>query len=458
MWGTLYTYALTYIVLPICLVLLCLYGIRLKSFQWKRVTAFVVPLGILAFPLILVQIVNMFDLATFQIGPFSIVNLPSYRSDEIGSMNFFSNIKDVLRYTLFYDDRTYNSTALFGNLYYISVPFVAIGFAASVRDTVVSVKKRAFHYSVPVLAWLIGQLIAGMLLTAPATPNNTRMIGIFGCLLYLLVTGLTETADFLKRVPKIRYGFIVMIGIIYTVCFVFFVKYYFKDYNESAYPFNWLFYEDYEDVGEFLKEHEGEAFTKRATSYPWNYIYYLLEFEIDPYEFNLPENGKERYLQHDINEYMDYIDYNYNYVVYKKDQSSQVVLESMGYEKYDLENFIYYVTPLEKFEEKEYGQGLFELEFLACGNDYVQVSGWAADAENEQPFKSIVIELDGEEYEAALYGREDVATQLGNSVYLESGFLFMLPTDTFTSQKVKIYGITQYDEKIIVYSWISKTF
>ena len=93
---TLYTYALAYIVLPICLFLLVIYGIRLKTFNFKRVIAFVLPLGILAMPLILVQLVNFFGLPGFQIGPFTITKLITYRSNEVGSIDLWQNFKNVL--------------------------------------------------------------------------------------------------------------------------------------------------------------------------------------------------------------------------------------------------------------------------------------------------------------------------------------------------------------------------
>lgn len=454
---TLYTYALAYIVLPICLFVLMIYGIRLKSFNWKRVAAFVLPLGIFATPLILVQMVNFFDWPAFRIGPFTITKLITYRSDEVGNIDFWMNFKNVLFNTLFYDDRTYNSSARFGNMYYISIPFIAIGFGKAIVDAYSSVKKKVFHYCVPMLAWLLGQLVIGMMLTAPSTPNNTRMIGIFGCLLYLIVTGIVAVWDLLHDKAWLQCGFAGVLGTAYLVCFGCFVNWYFTEFNSEAYPYNWLFYESYEEVGEFVEEHEGDAFLERATTYPWNYVYYLLEFEVNPYEFNLPVNGKELYGPHDINEYFGHTDYRYNYVVYTKDTSSQELLERMGYERYEAGEYLYYVTPIARFEEKQHVEELFSIDFVAYADQFIQLSGWCVDSAMEQAFAEIVLKSGDETYNAEVLERKDVAQIWGNEAYTNSGYLFMLPQDLFESDDdLQLYGLDAEGKETLLYSWIKK--
>lgn len=454
---TLYTYALAYIVLPICLFLLVIYGIRLKTFNFKRVIAFVLPLGILAMPLILVQLVNFFDLPGFQIGPFTITKLITYRSNEVGSIDLWQNFKNVLFNVFLWDNRTYNSTPLFGNMYYISIPFIAVGFGKAIVDAYYSLKKKVFDYSVPMLAWFLGQFVIGVMLNGSTTPNNTRMIGIFGCLLYFLVVGLVFVWDVLHKKNWLQRGFTGVIGVVYLVCFVCFAKYYFTEFNTAAYPFNWLFYEDYEALGDFAEEHEGEAFLERATAYPMNYVYYLLEFEVNPYEFNLPMNGKEKYLQHDINEYFDYTDYRYNYVVYEKDISSQELLEGMGYEQYVAGQFLYYVTPVEGFVEKQHVDELFAMDYLAYGGDFIQLSGWCVDKSKNQAFSSVVLKTESETYHAEVLVRSDVAKLVENEACTNSGYLFMLPLDLFeTSGDLQLYGIDKDGTETLLYTWTNK--
>lgn len=454
---TLYTYALAYIVLPICLLVLILYGIRLKSFNIKRVVAFVLPLAILATPLVLVQLVNLFDLPAFRLGPLTITKLITYRSNEVGAVDLWQNFKNVLFNVFLWDNRSYNSTSLFGNMYFISIPFIAVGFGKAVVDAYYSVKKKVFDYSVPMLAWLLGQFVIGMLLNGNTTPNNTRMIGIFGCLLYFLVAGLVFVWNVLHQKHLLQQAFAGIIGAAYLVGFVCFGKYYFAEFNTDAYPFNWLFYEDYESLGDFVKEHKGEAFLERATAYPLNYIYYLLEFEVDPYEFNLPVNGKERYLQHEINEYLAHTDYRYNYVVYEKDNSSQQLLDDMGYEKYEAGEFMYYVTPLENYTEKQHAGELFAIDYLAYGESYIQMSGWCVDETNKQTFASVVLKGESEVYRAEVLARNDVAKLAENDAYVNCGYVFLLPTDLFEkSQDLYLYGIGTDGTKTLLYSWTNK--
>lgn len=454
---TLYTYALAYIVLPICLFVLLIYGIRLKSFNLKRTVAFILPLAILATPLILVQLVNFFDWPAFQIGPFTITKLITYRSDEVGSIDLWQNLKNVLFNVLLWDNRTYNSTPLFGNMYYISIPFIAIGFGKAVVDAYRSIKKKVFDYSVPMLAWLLGQFVIGMTLNGSTTPNNTRMIGMFGCILYFLVTGLVFVWDLLRTKILWQRAFAGVIGTVYCVCFVCFAKYYFTDFNTSAYPFNWLFFQDYETLGDFVEEHEGEAFLERATAYPLNYIYYLLEFEVNPYEFNLPANGKERYLQHDINEYFDYTDYRYNYVVYEKDASSQELLESIGYERREAGEFLYYVTPMEGFAEEQHMDEFFVMDHLAYADTSIQMSGWCIDKTVNRPFASVILKTEDETYQAEMLARKDVAKLLDNEACADSGYLFMLPLELFeTEGDLQLYGVNADGAETLLYSWNNK--
>ena len=454
---TLYTYALAYIVIPICLFVLFLYGIRLKSFNWKRAASFVLPLGVLAAPLILVQLVNFFDLPAFRIGPFTITKLITYRSDEVGTINLWTNLKNVLFNTLFYDDRTYNSTSLFGNMYYISIPFIVVGLVKGIVDACGSVKKKVFHYSVPMLAWLLGQLVIGLMLTAPSTPNNTRMIGIFGCLLYFLVTGLVVVWDMLRDKRWLQRSFVGVMGTAYLIGFGCFANWYFTEFNSEAYPYNWLFYESYEELGDFVEEHEGADFLKRATAYPWNYVYYLLEFEVNPYEFNLPVNGKEMYGSHDINEYFGHTDYRYNYVVYTKDTSSQQLLEGMGYDKYEAGEFLYYVTPIERFAEEQHAGARFSMDFVAYGGEYIQMSGWCVDTGNNKTFSEVVLKAEDEIYFAELLERKDVAQLLGSEAYVNSGYLLMLPLQIFeTTGDLQLYGVDTNGEETLLYSWTNK--
>ncbi len=453
---TLYTYAIAYIVLPICIFFLFLYGLRLKCFNLKRVIAFVVPLGILAAPLILVQIVNMFDLPAFRVGPFTITKLITYRSNEVGISDIWGNMKSVLFNTLLYDNRTYNSTALFGNMYYISIPFIVLGIGKSIVDMVYSVRDKVFSYSVPMVTWLFGQLVIGVLLTGGTVPNNTRMIGIFGCLLYFLTVGLVFVWDLCKK-TWLKYSFAGVLGTLYCIGFLCFAKYYFVDFNTEAYPFNWLFFESYDDLGDFAEEHKGDAFLERATAYPLNYIYYLLEFEVSPYDFNLPVNGKERFGQHDINEYLDHTDYRYNYVVYEKDTSSQELLEQMGYKKILDKEFLYYITPLEDFEEKPHAEGSFALDNVQIEDEHMRISGWAVNPSKVQVYDAVRLKTETKVYEAEQTERSGVAQHLGNDAYVNCGYEFDLPMALFTdAENVQLYGVDEMGEETLLYSWERK--
>lgn len=91
----LYTYALTYIIVPVFLLLLLLYVIRIKKFYFRGWTAMAISFGVIAVPLILVQIVNLFDLEEFRLAGLTITKLQTYRVSEIGHFQM-DNLHRVL--------------------------------------------------------------------------------------------------------------------------------------------------------------------------------------------------------------------------------------------------------------------------------------------------------------------------------------------------------------------------
>lgn len=67
-WGlTLYTYALSYIMLPVFFIGLCIYLLYVKKIDLKQILITIIPILILAVPLILLQIVNYFDIGTVKL-------------------------------------------------------------------------------------------------------------------------------------------------------------------------------------------------------------------------------------------------------------------------------------------------------------------------------------------------------------------------------------------------------
>ncbi len=336
----LYTYALSYIVLPLFLVLLLAYLIYLRKIQFKHGVAFMVPLGLMAMPLILVQMINRFDLAEFKIGIFTITKLLLYRSEEIAVTNISVNFKTLVKCILGYDWLPYNSTKMYGNVHWISIPFILIGAIIVAIETVQSVKKKTFNPSVLILFWAIAEFVMGCLLGGNG-PNTNKINGIFFCVLYFLIQGILYV---FQKAGKWRKQFLIILSVSYLFFTMGFMKYYFFDYKEDSYPQH-LFATQFDEVLEYVDSLGTNISTR--TTYIGNmkcaYIYFLGSTLISPYDFNIMENGTESYKNY-IFELPDSIDENSNYIVRRTEGDFMKSLEGLGFEKVDFEEYYLYYS------------------------------------------------------------------------------------------------------------------
>ncbi len=428
---TLYTYALTYIVIPVFGLLLIGYALLIRRLRPKKVCALIGILILFAIPLALVQMINMFDLPQMQIGPFTFTKVLDYRLDEVAGASVLQNIKSIFVNTFLYDDLTYNTTAKYGTMYYVSIPFLLIGFGRCVYEALVSIKEKTFSYVVPMLLWFVAEWTMGAFLSGHSVPNSTRMIGVFMTMLFFLVKGLYCVVDAIESVSVKRILTSVM-SLYYLVSFLGFSTYYFTDFNEDAFPMKWLFYETYDGIEAFLKENEDQSWQERPVSYPWNYIYYALEFEINPYELDLPVNGREKFGKDYINEYPEEILLESNYVVYKTDSTSKEYLGLLGYEEITINDaFAFYVSPLDSYQVSDGQGGAVTIEKWKVSEEGIWLSGWCADLQRNTCFASITVETKDGSFKAEPVQRQDVADYLGDAEATDYGFQVLLPRDLF---------------------------
>ncbi len=428
---TLYTYALTYIVIPVFGLLLLGYAVLIRRLRVKKVCAMIGVLVVFGIPLALVQMINLFDLPQMQIGPFTFTKVLDYRLDEVAGASVLQNIRSIFVNTFLYDDLTYNTSFRYGTMYYFSIPFLLAGVVRCVAETVISVKEKVFSYSVPMLLWFVSEWIMGAFLSGHSVPNSTRMIGVFIPMLYFLVKGLYWVVDAVKR-NTLQKAVIGIISICYTVTFLNFATYYFTDFNEEAFPMKWLFYETYDGMDTFLEEHKEESWCERPISYPWNYIYYALEFEINPYELNLPVNGREKFGKDYINEYPEEIVLESNYVVYKTDSTSKEYLSLLGYEALTInDSFVFYVSPFDGYFMIDGDDARATIEKWKVDTNGILLSGWCADSKRNTYFDAITVTTQGGSYKAEILQRQDVADYLGDPEGASYGFQVLLPKDLF---------------------------
>ena len=176
----LYTYSLSYIVLPVFLVLAVIYLIRVKEFSLKGWFSMAIPMGILAFPLILVQIVTIFDLAQFRLGCFTITKLESNRAAELGRFSY-EGLSEVFDIIFVGDVLNYNTAPGYKNLYGLTIVLFFLGADIILRNFWISIRDKKPDFQAFPLLWLVSMLFLG----AMTAVSVNRMNGIF-TVLYLL--------------------------------------------------------------------------------------------------------------------------------------------------------------------------------------------------------------------------------------------------------------------------------
>lgn len=453
---SLYTYALMYIVLPIYLLLWLSYGIYLRKIQLRKLPFLFLPLCLLAAPLIMIQFINIFSLPEMHIGPFTLTRLPNYRSGEIGFQDIFRNLKQMFTNTMLYDTLSYNTIPRYGTMYYFSLPFLFAGLIKSIKEAYVSFKQRHFDCSVLILFWLIGEFTMGCLLKGWSTPNTTRMIGIYIVYLYFITNGIFSVWNLLKK-SWVKKAFAGILTGLYTISFLSFTHFYFTNYNQEAFPLNWLFYESYEEISSLLVEHQGKEWTSRATCYPFNYVYYLWSYKINPYDINLVANGHDTFRGDYINELVPNTLAACNYVIFHTDQSSIDLLSEMGYTPIETDQFVYFISPLENFDLVAEQQQYFYIDSLKVVDQSILFSGWCVDDKTNMPFMEYLLELDDDVIEVQKLNRQDVVDVFGEDTFLESGFLAQLPIDAWkTCDSFTFSGIRADGSKEVIYQQLRR--
>jgi len=301
----LYTYALSYVVMPLFLFITSVYLIYLKKIDFKKVLYFILPLGLVATPLVLMIFINRFGYESIKILSMTIPKLPEFRGSEFVFTNVYANFKHVTKSVLMFDWLSYNSLEEFYTLYRISIPFLIIGVVYGFYNLVLSINEK--KYNLLVIVWLFALSVFIMGLFLAGQPNTNRMNGIFFAIIILLVSGIYCIDLLVNSIIKSKYTsliYILIITIIYSYNFIAFANYYYFEYAQDKYP-QTLFTHLFEVEIEFINQINKEANMVYIDKNFRGYVYYLLSTKTSPivynnekindllyrnYYFDLPEN------------------------------------------------------------------------------------------------------------------------------------------------------------------------
>ncbi|MBR3132895.1 MAG: hypothetical protein IKG42_02275 [Clostridia bacterium] len=277
---SLYTYALSYIIIPILLFLICLYLLWCKKITIKRLILLGIPIFILALPLILMILINngfLNEIKTF----ITIPKLPLYRGNELSLKNIKDNlyiIPSILSYDnqeLFGLQLVYNAIPQFGTLYYLSIPLFFVGLGYGIKKFFISIKNKEFDINSIFLFWFFSVLVCMLLIIAP---NINKANAIFVPLIYFVALGI---CFIIKNLRVLFIPIVILLIVNFAMFFYYFFNQYNKDWQDLYY-----FSGNYMDAISYSKELDKKDIyiVGNVTSQP--YIYILLDNEISPYDFN----------------------------------------------------------------------------------------------------------------------------------------------------------------------------
>ena len=217
----LYAYATIWPFVPLLLALSLLCAARYKKLRLDRhLVGGGLLLMLLATPLLLFLAVNYGLIGEIRTPFFSVPKLLVLRAGEFSLRHIPENLKNL--FTILWtqsDGLPWNYAEGYGLLYPLSAPFAPLGLVSLVE-------RRRKNPGFDGMALVLFQLLAGLLLGALVSVNVNRVNLIFPPLVFLTAEGLCWFGARFSAKP------LPLLLAAYLLCFGFFVRSYFTDYNE----------------------------------------------------------------------------------------------------------------------------------------------------------------------------------------------------------------------------------
>lgn len=283
---TLYTYALSYLVMPMFLLLLMIYLLIIKKLRIKHFIIFTIPAALISLPLLVYVFINVFDLPTIQIMHFTIPNLPGFsRSSELGFENIFANIETFFTCSFFKDWLPYNAFTGHYTLYLISIPFAIKGLDIVIRNIIASIKKRQYDVDVIIFIFLLSVFFLSLLIEGP---NINKLNAMYFCWVYMITRGIYHIQ---QRIEHKRLFALLLSGL-YSLSFLLFFNYYFYVYPKEEYP-QFLFYPDLEYVCAEVEDLNPTEQPVYYSLFEHADLYFAFANQLSPYEINISSTGHD---------------------------------------------------------------------------------------------------------------------------------------------------------------------
>ena len=262
---TLYTYSLSWITMPIFLLVWCIYMLYIKKIKIKQIIIMGIPIAILAMPLIYFLLVNCGIVNNTKLGIFTLPVLTEFRQNEINILNIYRTGLESLN-TIFFAE---------GTIYLVYVPLFVIGYVLEFKNAIQKLKEKQYNISI-IMIIAFTTILIGLLTTRIPTPNKANVLYI--PILYFVTIAILNICN------NFRMLLIVFITMILMLCVNYEVFYYTID---GVNKINW--YEDLNltEITKLLEENEQ---TRNTQKYIFAYrsqpqIYNLIELRLSPNEY-----------------------------------------------------------------------------------------------------------------------------------------------------------------------------
>lgn len=341
---TLYTYCLSWITLPIFLIVWSIYILYLKKINIKQLILIGIPVLILAMPLIYFLLLNYGIVSQTKIGLVTIPKLIEFRVGEITISNIVKNGLESIQVIFLYKETIY-------------LPYILLFIIGYVKSFIVTVKKiKEKQYTITTVMFIaFTTLLIGLLVTKIPTPNKANVLYIL--ILYFVAIAIFEIC---KNSKVLFIAILVLITIM-------FAKFEYKYYTNKDINLNNYWYED-KSLTKITKVLEEDEKTKDLEKYiivfkTDSYIYPTLQNKESPYKFSSTFNIENYMGVAQIEEYHYYnyfvngsqikdVDFeNNNYIVIVSEYYQNVIeyIESKGYEKEKFEDL--YILRNKKYKK-----------------------------------------------------------------------------------------------------------
>ena len=328
-----YAYGTSYYFLPVFLIPLLFILIRKNKINIKQAIIFLAIVFIISLPIILMLVINTFDLNQIKIGFITIPRLEDNRYEYLTVLSskniisaLFTNFKEAGKMLIMQNDGFCSNTLEFyGIIYIFSLPITVIGLIKSFK------KKDDINLVFDI--WFI----VAFLLMFICEPNINRMNIIYIPIIYYTIIGIEELNSTLKWC-----GYVLLI--IYLYSFLSFVI----DYGNTDFTETYTFVENAENVIKYTKQAKADKiYFDYCIKEP--YIYILFYNKENPHEFIKTRKYKRG--RKEFNSLMEFSNYVFslpeeldesenNLYVMKKEKENKYNVDELKWKKIYIDDFV----------------------------------------------------------------------------------------------------------------------